>query len=539
VLAQSFVSAPFLVTAARSAFRAIDPDLPGVAATAGLGPLARFVSVELPLAGPGIRAGLLLAWLRAFGEYGATVMMSYHPFSLPVFTYVQFSATGLSAAQAPALLSIAVAAAVIALSRARPGRFVRAAAARRPSADATLACRDGAVKATCRPPQRPVPIGFRLSAHAGDFSLELSHQATCHRLAIVGPSGAGKSLTLRALAGLAPGQVWFGSSDVSHLAPERRRVGYLPQGQSLLPDRSAWANAMLGPYAEPGLARWWFAALGISHLARRLPKEMSGGQRQRVALARALSCRPDVVLLDEPFTGLDAPVRGELVRLLRRLQLCSPFSSVLVTHDMSEAALLADEVLVISGGQMLQSGPVAEVLRRPSSPEVARLVGFRNVLPGVAASPSTVLAAGQAVHTGYHGLATGTEVTWCVRPTDVAVSAAPAEGSCAALVADAADLGDRWVLTLALGGEGGNVLVEAETPRPPVEVGEECFASFAEGAVIVWQLGAGGPRTGGPPRTGEPRTGEPRTGEPRTGERKGAAVTRFAPQFRTDVAQAR
>jgi ABC-type sulfate/molybdate transport systems ATPase subunit/ABC-type sulfate transport system permease component len=494
VLAQSFVSAPFLVTAARSAFRAVDANLPEMAATAGLGPFARFARVELPLAAPGIRAGLLLAWLRAFGEYGATVMLSYHPFSLPVFTYVQFSATGLPAAQAPALLSIAVAASVIAFSRARLGRLLSAAVAGRGGGRRAFAKASGPTKPASPPLQRPVAVAFRLSAHAGDFSLELSHQASSHRLAIVGPSGAGKSLTLRALAGLAPGEVYFGGKDVCRLAPERRQVGYLPQGESLLPDRSAWENAMLGPYADPGLARWWFEALGISHLAGRFPRQMSGGQRQRVALARALSGRPELVLLDEPFTGLDAPVRGELVRLLRRLQLAAGFSSVLVTHDMSEAALLAEEVLIISGGRALQAGPVAEVLRRPRSPEVARLVGFGNILPGVALSPEVVLTAGQAVHTGYHGLATGTAVAWCVRPRDVVVSAVPAEGACAALVVDAADLGDRWALTLSLNGKGGKVLVEAETPRPPAGLGEECFASFPEGAVMVWPVGTGGPK---------------------------------------------
>jgi len=97
VIAQSFVSAPFLVVAARSAFAAVDPTLEDTAATLGHGALSRFWRVSLPLARPGIRAGLLLAWLRAFGEYGATVILAYHPYSLPVFTGVQFQGTGLDA----------------------------------------------------------------------------------------------------------------------------------------------------------------------------------------------------------------------------------------------------------------------------------------------------------------------------------------------------------------------------------------------------------------------------------------------------------
>jgi molybdate transport system ATP-binding protein/molybdate transport system permease protein len=120
VIAQSFVSSPFLVIAARSAFERVPRPLEDVGATAGWGPTGRFWHVALPVAAPGIRAGLLLAWLRAFGEYGATVMMSYYPLSLPVFTYVQFSALGLPATQAPAVLSLAAAAAVVAFSRLRP-----------------------------------------------------------------------------------------------------------------------------------------------------------------------------------------------------------------------------------------------------------------------------------------------------------------------------------------------------------------------------------------------------------------------------------
>src|SRR5699024_7923678 len=101
VLAQTFVAAPFLVIAARSAFDAVDPALDDLAATLGHKPLDRFLQVDIPIAWPGIRAGMLLTWLRAVGEYGATVLLAYHPFSLPVFTYEQFSGFGVPPTQAP------------------------------------------------------------------------------------------------------------------------------------------------------------------------------------------------------------------------------------------------------------------------------------------------------------------------------------------------------------------------------------------------------------------------------------------------------
>ncbi|MBO0691880.1 MAG: ABC transporter permease, partial [Acidimicrobiaceae bacterium] len=115
VIAQSFVSSPFLVISARSAFAASDPALEDAATTLGLRPTARLFRVAIPAAAPGIRAGILLTWLRAFGEYGANVLLAYHPYSLPVFTYVQFSGSGIPTTQAPTLLAIGVAAVVIAL----------------------------------------------------------------------------------------------------------------------------------------------------------------------------------------------------------------------------------------------------------------------------------------------------------------------------------------------------------------------------------------------------------------------------------------
>src|SRR5580704_12220082 len=122
VLAQAFVSAPFLVIAARSAFAALDPALDDAAATMGHRFLARFFRVSLPGAGSGIAAGLLLTWLRAFGEYGATVLLSYHPYSLPVYTDVQFSGSGLPTTQAPTALALIAAVVVVALSRLRRPR---------------------------------------------------------------------------------------------------------------------------------------------------------------------------------------------------------------------------------------------------------------------------------------------------------------------------------------------------------------------------------------------------------------------------------
>nr|MDQ2728808.1 ABC transporter permease subunit [Actinomycetota bacterium] len=138
IIAQVFVAAPFAVVAARSAFSAADPAFDAVAATLGHRRWSRWWRVDVATAGHGIRAGLLLAWLRAFGEFGATVLLAYHPYSLPVETYVQFGSTGLPATQAPVLASVAAALAVVAVVAARPLRWVRPLLAGRASGGGTL-----------------------------------------------------------------------------------------------------------------------------------------------------------------------------------------------------------------------------------------------------------------------------------------------------------------------------------------------------------------------------------------------------------------
>src|SRR6202035_5425173 len=186
------------------------------------------------------------------------------------------------------------------------------------------------------PPLEPVAVAFNLDLAVGTFRLRVAHQSASNKIAILGPSGAGKSITLRAIAGfLGPhaGTVEFHGEEVAGVRVEDRRVGYVPQGLVMFPGRTAWQQALFAVGADPGLAAWWLRTLRLDGLEGRLPGELSGGQRQRVGLARALSFPPRVVLLDEPFSALDAPVREELRRELRRLQREAGLSTVIVTHD--------------------------------------------------------------------------------------------------------------------------------------------------------------------------------------------------------------
>jgi ABC-type Fe3+/spermidine/putrescine transport system ATPase subunit/ABC-type sulfate transport system permease component len=491
VLAQTFVAGPFLVIAARAAFEGIDPALEDLAASLGRGPVSRFWLVSLRIAAPGIRAGLLLTWLRAIGEYGATVLLAYHPYTLPVFVSVLFSSTGIPQTQAPTALAIAVAVAVLLLSEIRLVRRRR---------------RPPALPVPAPPPRvEPVAVAFNLDLAVGTFRLRVAHQSASNRIAILGPSGAGKSITLRAIAGFfgpRAGTVEFNGEEVAGVRVEDRRVGYVPQGLVMFPGRTAWQQVLFAVGADPALAAWWLRTLRLDGLEGRLPDELSGGQRQRVALARALSFRPRLVLLDEPFSALDAPVREELRRELRRLQREAGLSTVIVTHDPEEAALLADEILVVDEGRLLQAGPRAEVFARPASPHVARLLGIPNLIHATVAEPGVLAvgipdaaaaspyAAGLLIAAATDGLPPGAEVLWTIRPDHIAVLPGAADGPEAypAEVDDVADIGTLTTLTVRLrtGQVRGPELRVRTTATVTLAPGDACHVRMAPADITAW-----------------------------------------------------
>ncbi len=458
VIAQSFVSAPFLVVVARSAFQAVDPSLSDVAATLGHRPLARFLRVEVPAASDGLRTGMILMWLRAFGEYGTTVVLAYHPYSLPVYVDNLFSSAPLSQAEAPTLLAFAVAVLAIAIGRVRrPGR------PRRRSTAAPL------------PPVAvpAVTVGFDIDATVGTFRLQVAHVERGHRLAIVGPSGSGKSVALRVLAGMLgtdAGRVTFGGVDVSATAPERRQLGYVPQGFGLIPGKTVSQQVMFGVHADPARAAWWLQTLHLDGLQDRLPEQLSGGQRQRVSLARALAGDPRVVLLDEPFSALDAPVRAHLRRELRRLQRDVNLSTVLVTHDPEEAAMLADEIMVISDGRILQSGSCRDVYRRPASVEIGHLLGIDNIVADVAGPGRLWQVAPEALR---------------LRPEAWTVDASGRYGDLGhGRITDIIDLGRTVEIVVVL---DGDIELRARTLEiPDLQVGDGCRVVADPDAVSTW-----------------------------------------------------
>ncbi|HEY3598800.1 MAG TPA: ATP-binding cassette domain-containing protein, partial [Paraburkholderia sp.] len=441
------VAAPFLIVAARSAFASLDPVFDDVAATLGHHAGSRFFRVTLPIAWPAVRAGLALAWLRAFGEFGATVMVAYHPYSLPVYTYVVFGGQGLPAMMPLLLPTLAIAVVCAVLSVYSRSGGAEASAPQdngdEPSAGAAAAL----------PALPNARLSFALKRDLGAFGLDIAWTPASRRLAIIGPSGSGKSLALRLIAGLELNDgctVKLGELDLAALAPERRQIGYMPQDYGLFPHMTVAQQLSFPVDADAASARYWVEHLGLGALTGRLPRQLSFGQRQRVALARALTRHSQLLLFDEPFAALDTPRRRRLQQSLRALQREISAVTVIVTHDPDEAALLADELLVIEQGRVLQAGRIDEVFQRPATLRVAELLGLHNVGEGVVRQAGRIeTSLGLLIDTADRSIAPGRHVMWRVLPR--AITAAP-EGAYAGTL-DGFELrhGDRYAV-LDVGG---------------------------------------------------------------------------------------
>ena len=210
--------------------------------------------------------------------------------------------------------------------------------------------------------------------------------------AILGPSGSGKSTILRIIAGLEDangGQVRLGGRDVTNLLPEDRGIGMVFQRPLLFPhlsviDNVAFADraAGVGRADARMRAKEYLEMVQMSAYASRSPNSLSGGQEQRVAIARALAAKPSVLLLDEPFSALDAGLKEEMQAMIADIRAALNPTILLVTHDRDEASAMAERIAVLQDGQLLQHVTVDHVYHHPSSLAVARLLGGKNAIPG-------------------------------------------------------------------------------------------------------------------------------------------------------------
>ena len=254
-------------------------------------------------------------------------------------------------------------------------------------------------------------------------------------LALLGPSGCGKTTLLRIIAGLErpdAGTVTVGdrllTSPASFVPPERRRVGMVFQDWALFPHLSVARNVGFGlPRPERKVSARIDESLemvGLAGLGDRMPSTLSGGQQQRVALARAIAPRPSVLLLDEPFSNLDASLRSQVRAEIHQLLVGLGITTIFVTHDQDEAFVLGDRVAVLAEGQVVQVGPPVEIYRRPATRWLAGFVGDANFVPGVVHGSSATTPLGPVLLAGPGD--DGTAVDVLLRPEHLDIVAVPA-----------------------------------------------------------------------------------------------------------------
>jgi iron(III) transport system ATP-binding protein len=257
-------------------------------------------------------------------------------------------------------------------------------------------------------------------------------------LALIGPSGCGKSTTLRLLAGFEAadaGEVTLSGRRIEGLAQERRGIGIVFQDYALFPHLTVSGNVEFALNALPRgeraeAARTFIAMVGLEGLEARYPDQLSGGQQQRVALARTFAARPTLILLDEPFSNLDASLRQATRREIRTMLKASGIGAVFVTHDQEEALSFADRVAVMRAGRIEQVGEPADVYYRPRNAFVAGFLGRTNLMRGTARGGEAQTPLGPVAIEG----ASEGDVLLSIRPEHLTL--APAEGGDAPRVLD-------------------------------------------------------------------------------------------------------
>ena len=494
VLAQTFVALPFLVLSLEGALRSQDTRLEDVAATLGARPTTVLRRVTLPRVLPGLLSGAVLAFARALGEFGATLTFAGAlqgvTQTLPLEIYLQRSADPDSAV-ALSFVLVVVAVLITAVvhgprALGAPRRGVRGSlpdGGPRPRAVVSPAPQAGPpadrAPAPAGPPAPTPPSALTVRAVVPERGLDVDLTvAPGEVVAVLGENGAGKSTLVQVVAGLltpgeAPGaRVTVGHDDVSRLPPRRRHLAWLSQRPLLFEHLSVEDDVAFGlrsrgvPRARAREeARDALAHVGAADLARRRSTDLSGGQAQRVAIARALVTDPRVLLLDEPLASLDVGGAQHVRTVLHHAQREHPRTTLLVTHDLLDVLLLADRVVVLEGGRVVEDGPVDAVLTRPRSRFAARLAGVNLLAGSVAhvAVPEPARTAGGGASETAGGTADGTDLV------EVAADAPDAETI-------------AREVTVAV--DGTEVRVRG-TAGEPLVVGDGAVAMFEPRAVAV------------------------------------------------------
>ncbi|MFE3837875.1 ABC transporter ATP-binding protein [Pseudogemmobacter sonorensis] len=247
-------------------------------------------------------------------------------------------------------------------------------------------------------------------------------------VALIGPSGCGKTTTLRLIAGFETpdrGRIELLGRDVAPTPPEARGIGMVFQDYALFPHMTVAENILFGARdRSPATVARHLEMVGLSGFGTRYPDELSGGQQQRVALARSFAAGPGLILLDEPFSNLDAALRGATRREIRQLLKASGAAILLVTHDQEEALSFADRLVVMDRGRVMQQGPAREVYDRPANAFVAGFLGRTNLVAALVSGGVARTALGELPLAGRgegQGAAVEGPVTLGLRPETIRI----------------------------------------------------------------------------------------------------------------------
>ena len=394
VLSAAVVAFPLMYRSALAALEQVDPSLPQVARSLGASELRVLLRITLPLALPGLVAGLSLSFARALGEFGTTLMLAGNipgrTQTLPLAIYAAVEAGDLGLAWFWTALVLGLNAISLLLMQGLEHRSWRPRGPAAPHPRRRPAIRDAVPQR--RRQEGPFRLQLAVSRRLGAFDLRVQLASSSRRLAVLGASGAGKSQLLRTLAGLERpdagrielnGRVLFDHRSGIDVPLRQRRLGLVVQNYALFPHLTVAENVGFGLQHLPAPERWQrvgaqLLRVGLLSLADCYPSDLSGGEQQRIALSRALATEPDLLLLDEPFSAQDAFLRRQLQQQLADLLQDSQVPALLVTHDLEEAYRLCEELLVIDQGRILAHGPRRDVFDHPEELVVARLSGCKN-----------------------------------------------------------------------------------------------------------------------------------------------------------------
>jgi len=398
VITATVVAFPLMYKTALGAFEQIDANLLRVARTLGASEVPIFWRITFPLAMPGILAGTTLAFARALGEFGATLMLAGNipgqTQTIPMAIYFAVEAGAMNEAWVWVLVIMGISlSSIIAVNYWGRGQ---GSGVRGQGSGKTSSLIPNPQSLPITNPQSLIPnsgLFVDIQKQLSGFLLDVSFSTNEQVLGVLGASGAGKSMILRCIAGIETpskgrivlnGRVLFDSEKGINIPSRNRHIGFLFQNYVLFPHLSVSQNIAFGlPKGTSALTikqqvEAQLVAMQLQGYADRYPRELSGGQQQRVALARALASQPEALLLDEPFSALDTHLRSQLEQQLITSVETYQGLTLFVTHNLEEAYRVCQDLLVMERGKAITYSSKQNIFERPNTVSVAQLTGCKN-----------------------------------------------------------------------------------------------------------------------------------------------------------------